>query len=322
MTGRPATPSPLGPVATAELDQQLTALGRILVTGAGGMIGSTVVDRLLRAGAEVTALDTGYPNGTGADRLVSGDATDVDVVAGALADVAAVVHLGAIPTPNGADAYTVFRNNTDSTFNVLGQAADRGVRRAVIASSINATGIPFNPHAEPPAYFPIDEDLPIDLADAYSLSKQVDEHTARTLWRATGIDVVAFRFPLTAPAARLGEAAAHQREDPGYAVREGWSYLDVRDAAEAVCLALVRPLSGVHVLCLCAPDNLAGLDAAELLRQFAPDVDVREPITGTATLYSARRAGELLGWRARYVRAWETEATSSTGIDADLRTDR
>lgn len=294
VSGDPPPTDQFGPV-------DLSALGRVLVTGSSGLIGSALVDRLTAGGVAVTALDRVAPADTTTDRVIVGDVTEVDVVAEALTDVQAVAHLAAIPTPLGHVPYEVFRTNTNATFNVLDQAGRRGIRRAVIASSINATGIPFNPHPVLPAYYPMDEELPIDLGDAYSLSKQVDEHTARMIARRDGIDVVSLRFPFVASVSDIRRASERARSDPEPATREGWSYLDVRDAAEVICAALVGPVTGAVVLCVAAPDNIVGMEAAELVRDHAPGVPVRGEVTGTASLYSSAKARRLLAWTAQHL---------------------
>lgn len=280
---------------------------RILVTGAGGLIGSAVTRALVDAGHPVTAFDRAFTAGSPADRVITGDATSATDLADAITDVAGVVHLAAIPGLGGDDPYPLFRLNVSATYNLLQTAAEAGIRRAVIASSIQATGLPNGHHDVRPAYYPMDEDIPTDVADAYSLSKQVDEHTAAAFARSHDMAVVAFRFPYTATVASFGESARGAAAHPERGLREGWSYLDVRDAAEAVRLALVTPMpSAAHVVGLAAPDNLPGIETAVLLREHAPEIEVRGEVHGTMSLCSSARATELLGWRARYVRAWES----------------
>src|SRR5262245_41024012 len=147
---------------------------RVLVTGGDGMVGSAVVRHLLASGYAVTTLS--LPDVTPHDgvRVVFGDARSPDAVSSALDGVDAVAHLAAIPNPLSDPAPTVFANNTQATFTVLWTAATLGVRRFAIASSVNATGRTFNPHRPLPPSYPIDETMPADLADPYSLSKHVD----------------------------------------------------------------------------------------------------------------------------------------------------
>jgi len=272
----------------------------VLVTGAAGEIGSVTTAYLQSLGIPVTALSISYPSGMEADRVIVGDATSPDDVAAALNGVDAVVHLAAIPHPSLASPYEVYRTNVNATFNVLSQAGQRGVQRAVIASSINAFGVPMNRHAVMPAYFPLDEDLPADIDDAYSLSKLADEATMRMIWRRWGMDVMAFRFPLVKQRSVLLEVAERYRGDPTLGVREGWSYLDTRDAVRAIHLALTESFSGAHVVGLSAPDTLIEKPTSELLARYAPDVPLSKPVRGFGTLVDNSRARTLIAFEARH----------------------
>jgi nucleoside-diphosphate-sugar epimerase len=184
---------------------------RVLVTGASGAIGSATTEYLVANGIAVTALSLAGPFPPGADRVFEGDTTSIEDVARAFDDVDAVVHLAAIPHPNLGTPQKVFSTNVVSTFTVLAQAGELKISRAVIASSINAIGYPFNRHRPKPAYFPLDEAMPPDAEDAYSLSKIVDEATARMAARRWDMDVVALRFPFVGQGERLLERGRHVR---------------------------------------------------------------------------------------------------------------
>lgn len=273
---------------------------RVLVTGASGGIGAVTTAHLVSHGIAVTALDRDGDLPAAADRHVHGDATDPAVVGAALEDADAVVHLAAIPHPTLGTPWEVFSTNVSATFAVLSEAGARGIRRAVVASSVNASGVPFNPHRVMPAYYPIDEDLPVDLGDAYSLSKTVDETSARAAHRMWGIDVVAFRFPLVKDHDTLVAAAGQAALDPGATVREGWAYLDVRDAARAVHAALVARVEGAHVVGLAASDTLLPGPTEELLARWAPGVPIRSPLPGRSAAVDTARAERLLGFRPEH----------------------
>ncbi len=277
-----------------------TDVSRVLVTGAAGGMARTLVPYLRERGIAVTGLSLDEPDGHECDRFVIGDAGDPAIVATALDDVDAVVHLAAIPHPNHAPPATIFRANTAAAFTVLEGSAAAGVRRVAIASSINASGLTFNPHAVRPAYFPIDEEIPADIADAYSLSKAVGESTARMVHRAWGIDVVSIRFPLVKAADELREAARSLARDPAWGAREGWGYLDDRDAADLLHRAVTVPFSGAEVVCATAVDTLLDEPTEEAIARYAPGAPLRRRLPGRAAAIDGSRAQRLLGFTAAH----------------------
>ncbi|WP_246486425.1 NAD-dependent epimerase/dehydratase family protein [Kribbella qitaiheensis] len=273
---------------------------RVLVTGAAGRIGSATTTHLVELGALVTALTNVAAPDLKADRVIVGDTRSEEDVATALADVELVVHLAALPSPGSGTPYEVYTINTVSTFNVLAQAGALGIDRAVIASSINAYGGPYNPHEVRPAYYPIDENVPADIGDWYSLSKQNDENTARMAWRHWGIDVVSFRFPHTNSADVLRQQVDAYRENPGNGVREGWAYLDTRDAAYAIELGLTASLSGAHQFLVAADTTNAPYETEALLDAFAPGVPRLRRLVGREVALDLTAARTVLGFKARH----------------------
>lgn len=262
---------------------------RVLLTGEQGRIGSATARHLRDLGAEVLGAT---------ERQI--DTRDAPAVAAAMTGVDLVVHLAAIPAPDVAPWPEVFGNNVTSTFNVLWAAGEAGVARAVIASSINVSGLPYNSHPVLPAYFPFDEELPPDLDDPYSLSKTVDELTAGMAVRHWGLDVAAIRFPFTAARPVLVEHAEELAADPGQGVREGWTYLDVRDAARVVELSLTRPLTGLQPVFVCADQTAVPYPTEALLDAFAPGVPRRRAVAGRDVPVDLTRARTLLGFRAEH----------------------
>ncbi|GAA0586698.1 NAD(P)-dependent oxidoreductase [Kribbella sandramycini] len=273
---------------------------RVLVTGAGGRIGLVAVQRLNELGALVTTLSNAEHPDLKADRVVIGDTRSESDVAAALSGAEYVVHLAALAHPSAGTPYDVYSINVVSTFNVLAQAGALGIKRAVVASSINAIGLPFNLHDVRPAYYPWDERMPVDIADAYSLSKQNDENTTRMAWRRWGIDVVALRFPHTNSAAILQAQADQLREKPAAGLREAWSYLDTRDAASAIELGLTAELSGAHTFFVAAGTTNAPYRTDALLDAFAPDVPRLRRFVGREVPIDLTAVRTVLGFEARY----------------------
>ncbi|MEV6288075.1 NAD(P)-dependent oxidoreductase [Kribbella sp. NPDC051770] len=273
---------------------------RVLVTGAAGRIGSVTTRHLTELGALVTALTIVDDPELKADRVVVGDTRSEDDVADALAGVDLVVHLAALAHRDSGTPYDVYTGNVISTFNVLAQAGALGIKRAVVASSINAYGVPMNHHDVRPAYFPLDEKIPADVDDWYSLSKQNDENTARMAWRHWDIDVVSLRFPHVNNAEVLRRQADGFRTNPSAGMREGWSYLDTRDAAYAIELGLTAALTGQHTLFVAAGTTNAPFATDDLLDAFAPGVPRLRRFAGREVPIDLTAARTVLGFRARH----------------------
>ncbi|PZF79906.1 NAD(P)-dependent oxidoreductase [Jiangella anatolica] len=272
-----------------------------MVTGAAGRIGRPVLSLLASRGVAATALVLEDPGSLPAGRVVVGSAEDVDVVRSAMEGADAVIHLAARPAPHYDTPVDVFAGNTRATFIVLEEAGIAGVRRAVIASSYGATGLPWTREPVPPAYLPIDEALPPVVEDPYGLSKQADELTAAMMARRHGLTVVALRYPFVGGVEeRLAAHARSLAEDPSRGVRDLWSYLDVRDAALAAVSALSVSDGRAHVAFVAAPTTLVPVPTAELLRRYLPGVPVRRALPGRSVPVDTSAAARLFGFAAQY----------------------
>ena len=290
--------------------------GHVLVTGADGMMGTALTEELVRRGVTVTALGLDFHVPSPAQRVVVADAGDEEAVEHALAGAEAVVHLAAIAHPSMAPAREVFVRNTAATFTVLDRAGAAGVGRAVVAGSINAFGVPMNRHPLSPAYYPLDEQSPVAHDDAYSLSKWTGEHIANWASSRWGIDVITLRFPLVKPAEVLREMNRQLLRDESELRRlgrEGWSYLVLEDAIEAILLALVAPLNGSHTVLLAAETTRLPFETRELLDRYAPDVERRSSFEGRAGLVDTSAAKALLGWSPHHTLDVPSDELSGAG---------
>lgn len=277
-------------------------LKSVLVTGAAGLLGRSVIAELRSRGLAVTALDLQEPAGAEPDRVVLGNADDIEAVRDALSGIDAVIHLAARRSPRLGTAQQVFCGNTSATFNVLEQAGAAGVRRAVIASSYSVTGLPFAGSVRHPGYLPIDEHLPAQIEDPYALSKKVDELSSELMWWRHRLSVVAIRFPFLGRLdSELPERAARIADDPSFAATEFWAYLETRDAATACVQGLLEPPPGHHVVCIAAPNTLAPYPTEELLDRYHPDVQRRTVFPDRSAPINASKAEALLKWSAKHL---------------------
>lgn len=277
-----------------------------LVTGAAGRLGRHVVPLLAAAGWSVTALmadgDDADPVEEYVDRVVRGNAADPEVAAAACAGADAVAHLAAIPAPMNGPAHVVFGQNTLATFCVLDAAARAGVPVAVLASSIAATGMSFSPNDVQPPYLPLDEFTPSQVADPYALSKTTDESTAAMMSRRYGITTTAIRLPyLGTPIDRLPAHAEFLTARPDHGTRDGWAYLDTRDAARAIAAGLDRTGGDSLVIGVAAPDTLAPYRTEAMLDLLLPTVPRRAAFHGRRVPVDLSLAQSVLGFFAQHL---------------------
>jgi len=177
----------------------------VLVTGAAGFIGSSLVDRLLARGDTVIGVDDfdpfydpaekrAYLAGATADpgfRLLEADCVELDALDAALGDreLDVVVHLAAKAgvRPSIADPAGYVRSNVAGTQAVLELARRRGIRRFVFGSSSSVYG---NNEKVPFA-----EDDPVDRPiSPYAATKRAAELLCHTAHHLHGISVLALRF--------------------------------------------------------------------------------------------------------------------------------
>ena len=147
----------------------------VLVTGAGGFIGSHLVERLVALGARTRAMVRYNSSGTWgwlddsrvrADiDVLAGDIRDRDSVQRAVSGSDVVFHLAAlIGIPYSYKAPTAYvRTNVEGTLNVLQAALDREVELVVHTSTSETYGTA--------RYVPIDEAHPLQGQSPYSASK-------------------------------------------------------------------------------------------------------------------------------------------------------
>lgn len=134
---------------------------RILLTGSSGRVGSTVLLHLLSSGHGVTSIDRVSLRDEELAQIPAEQAgqlshhvldledyTALDAVFDSEGPFDGVIHLSAIPAPDKDDPRDVHNNNVVSAYNVLKTAADNGVKRIVVASSVNVTGLSFTPEGK------------------------------------------------------------------------------------------------------------------------------------------------------------------------------
>lgn len=170
---------------------------RVLVTGAGGFIGSHLAERLVQEGAKVrafvhyNALGTrGWMDGSPVAQemeIFPGDIRDRDSVSEATRQVEVIFHLAAlIAIPYSYRApLSYVHTNIEGTLNVLQCARENRVERVIHTSTSEVYGTA--------KYVPIDEAHPLQAQSPYAASKIGADKLVEAFNLSFGVPVVTVR---------------------------------------------------------------------------------------------------------------------------------
>ncbi len=278
----------------------------IMVTGASGLIGRALVERLRSAGRPVLAVDRAPPADETEEPVAIAELTDASRLFALVASgVDGIIHCGGISGPmlgrdNPAGLVGV---NVGGTVTLLEAARVLGVRRFVFCSSIVAYG------ETPAGQEPVDEGAPLTSIDVYGASKAAADLLVRAYARQHGLD---------ARVGRIGWVYGPRRRTPSVVGRM------LRSVLDGVAVTLDHdgsfPIQVVHVddvvsglLALYDADGVAGrafnvtagmsipvADVAALVVAAVPGADIR--FTQGRVMDEARQATfsvdalKALGW--------------------------
>jgi NAD dependent epimerase/dehydratase len=172
---------------------------QILVTGAGGFIGSHLVEQLVSQGAKVRAFvrynsraDIGLLRFIPEEllnevELVAGDLRDEDAIRKAVKGCKVVFHLGALVSIPYSYHHPVEVASTNimGTLNVLMACRDLGVERLIHTSTSEVYGTAQR--------VPIDEDHPLQAQSPYSATKIAADELVNSFYCAYGLPVITVR---------------------------------------------------------------------------------------------------------------------------------
>ncbi len=186
-------------------------MGKVLVTGGAGYIGSHAVLALLDAGHDVVVVDnlvTGFdwavdPRAA----LVVADISDNAAMRAAIAehDVHAILHFaGSVVVPESVEnPLKYYRNNTAASRSLIESAVAGGVKHFIFSSTAATYGIP--------EVVPVREDSPKQPINPYGMSKLMTEIMLADVAAAHPINYAALRYFNVAgadPQGRSGQSTA------------------------------------------------------------------------------------------------------------------
>jgi nucleoside-diphosphate-sugar epimerase len=294
----------------------------VLVTGAGGFIGSAVVRAMAGRAASLRALlgPPGFPGPASVPGVMTACAEidDLAAITSLAEGVDVVVHLAG-PAGVGMsfdEAPNYARVHVAGTATVLEACRRAGVARLVYASSAEVYGLP--------AADPVPEGHRLQARSPYAAAKIGAERFAESFALAFGLDVIVLRpfsiyGPSPSPESLIGTALRQARSGGPVVVadtRPVRDYCYVDDLVEAVLLAASAPVRGHHVFNIGSGVGSSVADVVgTILRLVGREAEIvvdpsrRRP--GGADILrlvaDTRRAKAGLGWSA------------STPLEAGLR---
>lgn len=169
---------------------------KVLVTGGAGLVGSHIVDELVKEGATVIVYDSlvrgkaeflAWARAHGDVRIIEADLRDRDTMREAMHGVEYVFHQAAAWLRLCQEDPRISLDvNIAGTFNLLETCVEAGVKKVVAASSSSVYGEGL--------YLPTDEAHPLNNDLFYGASKVATEQYYRAFYKKYGLNFVAFRY--------------------------------------------------------------------------------------------------------------------------------
>ncbi|MBN3754789.1 NAD(P)-dependent oxidoreductase [Paraburkholderia sp. Tr-20389] len=283
--------------------------GKILVTGAGGLIGSSVARSLQERGNEVIAIDR--VGGQIGDVLIQQcDLNDIHHLHAVVGPgLAGVVHCGAFSGPMVArdNPYAMVQVNIVGTANVLELARIYKAQRLVFCSSTSAYG-----HTASSG--PVSEDTVMRPESLYGASKVASEQIVSAYARQYGVDGLSLRLSWVYGPRRttdcvirtmLTDAMAGRPTRIGFGADFHRQFIFVHDASNAVLKALDAHTLPRTTYNITGGSRVTLLEVASIVKKIYPTADIDlapgpDPVDEFQEAFDIRAAARDLEFVPRY----------------------
>ncbi len=286
---------------------------RILFTGGSGKAGRHAVTYLIEQGHTVLNVDRVPLAIEGVENRIA-DVTDAGQMFDVMASYAgydelepgtgipkfdAVVHFAAVPRLLMTSDNECYRVNTLGTYNVIDAAVKFGIKKIIFASSETTYGVCFADGESKPDYLPIDEEHPVVPEDSYAMSKVVNEVTARSFQRRSGVDIYGLRIN------NVIEPHEYQLNFPSYLAepsvrrRNIFAYIDARDLGHMVHQCLLTDGLGFEIFNVSNDDHSVKENTEQLIDTYYQGVPASK-MGLDETFYSNKKAKRLVGYSPKH----------------------
>lgn len=283
---------------------------RIAITGPFGKIGTVTVSRLRNAGYDIFLIDK-VKNEESSEPTMIADLQDFGATLDALSSVGedvysraeshafdAVVHLASLPHPRMIPDSAEFQNNMVATFNVFEASRRLGIKNIVWTASEVATGVPYDQWDAP--YVPVDESYPYRGLSIYALTKVLGEEMAHQFClNNPDMRITCLRLSNVINPEEYTQFESWQ-DDPSQRLWNMWTYVDVRDVAQAVELALEYDVRGKDEFFITSDVTCMRTPTEELLDRYYPQIEKRKKFKGNESVLSSEKAMRVLGYKPQH----------------------
>ncbi len=300
----------------------------VLVTGATGFLGRSLVDRLCAAGYRVTALGFSSPTSPFSPDIeyLQANLMDTDTTKRVLTPWRwdALVHLAGYAPKQPTllpDDYPLLSGHVSATVNTCLSIPGHWTGRLVHISGMNVYGFP--------EYLPVDEAHPCRPIDVYGVAKGLTEEIVTARKQQDNLDCWVLRMPGLFSETRQSGALynfvqAAVREQPlliSASQPTPWDVLHVTDAAEAIVRVLRSDSHGPGAINVSYGEPVELETIARLIIEITKSraevqnpSDIRHPVFQM----DISRARQLLNWppctlRQRLEQFWGNIASENGG---------